>query len=139
MRKKKGAALPMAVALCSILLIVSMAVGTFLIESFTLNRSNDVNYNNRLYYETYAERFINGDDVSLFPNDRVNWKEYIGETSDIKALVAYRKSDNKMVFYTIYSFAGENPSCLAYQTDSFYIVEKEDGNYIGGIVKLVEE
>ena len=130
MRQKKGAALITAIALCTILLIISMAVGTFVIELSTVNKINDIKSTNRIYYDTYANRFVSGDDAASFPTDKVNWE--VKTNGNIKGLIARSKTEDKIVFYTIYDFTKHE--YLAYQYDEVYIKD----NKLGGILPLGE-
>ena len=52
MRKKKGAALPMAIILCMFMLIVSFAVSYLVVDNFTINRITEFDNNSELVFLT---------------------------------------------------------------------------------------
>lgn len=133
MTKRKGAGLPEAVMICSLLLIISLMVSSFIISVYTLNNASNISNNNRLLFQEYTTKFINGENVESFPNTKVNWEtKEKGDNPSVKALIAHDKNNNSIVFYTIYDFA--NSSYLAYQTSNIYI----ENNYLGGIIYLGE-
>lgn len=135
MRKKKGIALPSAIVLCSLLLIVSLGITGVVIEVAVINRVNNYHVSNNLYYEEYAERFAKGENPETFPADKVNWRSVASEeNTNIKALIAERNNrDGDLVFYTIYDF--ENNKYLAFQTSDFYFTYNDGYIYLGGIIK----
>lgn len=128
MRKKKGAALPTAIALCSILLIVTLGVTTAIFESVSAVRTNEYNISNHLYFEDNAQRFINNEDLD---ESRYDWVIKVKEDDNsIKALIAYTKGTDEIVFYCIYDF--DDHKYLAYQDHDIYIKD----NKLGGIIDL---
>lgn len=131
MRKKKGAALPTAIALCSILLIVTLGVTTAIFEAVSAARTNEYNISNHLYFENNAQRFINNKED--FDESRYDWVIKVkDDNNNIKALIAYTKGTDEIVFYCIYDF--EHYEYLAYQDHDIYIKD----NKLGGIIDLGE-
>ena len=128
MRKKKGAALPTAIALCSILLIVTLGVTTAILEMVSASRINEYNISNHLYFENNTQRFIKGETLD---ESKYDWVVKDGE-NNVKALIAYTKGTSDIVFYCIYDF-GTN-EYLAYQDSNIYIKD----NKLGGIIDLGE-
>lgn len=141
MRKRKGAALPSAVALCTFLLVVSFAVSYLVVETITIAKLAQMENQNELVFSTAHNEFVvsGGNlpaDTSIF-----HWEEYHDEGDDtIKALVGYVKADNEMKFYSIYDFT--NNKLLAYQTTKFYITSEIVGNkttyYLAGMIPYRE-
>ena len=135
MRKRKGFAFPMAFALCTFLLIVSLSAGTILLVSSV----NDI-YNHRkssndiIFIQTYNE-FVNENptttDTSFISDTNFNWKVYLKD-ENIKAIAAYSGSKT-LKFYSIYDF--EHDELIAYQTSSFYITKAGGYDYLGGLVR----
>ena len=120
MRKKKGAALPMAIILCMFMLIVSFAVSYLVVDNFTINRITEFDNNSELVFLTSHNEYIKNHDLNDITDDTHQYKDYEKpDNTNIKALVAYQKNDTKIVFYSIYDF--EHNELLAYQTSNFYI------------------
>ena len=131
MRKRKGAALPTAIIMCVFLLIISFSVSAFVVQAVSLNNVYRIKSNRNLIYLKSNQEFISGNPVS---DTTLKWEIYDGE-NNIKALAAYGRATDQMVFYSIYDF--DNNEQLAYQTSNFYITTVGDVNYLGGIVPIV--
>ena len=138
MKVKKGAALPGAVALCSILLIVSVAVAGTVVSIVGTNIARRNKNSNDLEFLNSHEQFVrsNGDQSAItgtkYTYRVYDYDEVVGK--DIKALVAYVKGTDTIKYYSIYDFThGET---LAYQTNNLYIYNDENYIYLGGLVKI---
>lgn len=132
MRKRRAAALPGAIAICTLLLIISLTVTTVIFSIVATNKIKAVNIDNNLYYLTYHNEFIdNNGDKSSFPTDKVNWETY--NDGDIKVLVAKSKITNSLLFYSVYDF--DQNKVLAYQTRDFYCPIIDGHYYYAGIVE----
>lgn len=138
MRKRKGAALPGAVILCTFLLIVSFTVSYIVIETISLSQYQKIVQSHNLIYQTAHNEFVKNN--GALPTDTTfNWEVYEKEEdTNVKALAAYHKASDELEFYSIYDF--EHDELLAYQTSSFYIttttVGEQTTKYLGGIVKV---
>lgn len=136
MKKRKGAALPTAVALCTFLLIITFVVTSLIVELSMLNRMT-VKENNleTLTNKAFNTFVANNGDISSFDDTTYTWKTYNGE-NDIKALVAYKNNSDSIVYYSIYDFT--NSKVLAYQTSVIYIKEVDGVRLLAGIVPIGE-
>ena len=135
MRLKKAAALPGAIIICTILLIMSVTVSSLVIQSNTNTIVSNANEEKYSVFADFFNKFTQTGDTSLIESDRYTCKVYDGE-NNIKALVA-RDAVETLVFYGIYDF--DNDDILAYQTSDFYITEVAGVSYLAGIVAMVEE
>ena len=137
MRTRKGAALPGAILVGLLLLGVSMAVGYLLVHASTISALEDVKSTREdIFVKTHQEFAQDVDhDFANITDTTFKWESYEGSTSDIGALAAYDKAGDSLKFYCIYDFS--IPKVLAYQTSSFYIEAREDGQYLAGLVKIV--
>lgn len=160
LRKKKGVALPGAIALASFLLIVSLAVSSIIIELITLNQIKTiVNENNMHFSEIYSEfrskdsgedriTKINNYVYSLNHMDDAKYRyfTFVDNPDDehYRSLVVYKLREDTILYYAIYDVKDENHKTIAYQTDSTKIykvlkhVSEQEGDryYLGGIIKL---
>lgn len=140
MRKRKGAALPGAIILCTFLLIVSFGVSYMVVETITLSQLSKIEDDNHLIFSKSYNEFVASD--GLLPSDTTfNWATYYNDGEPtVKALVASSKANNEMKFYTIYDFT--NNKTIAYQTDEFYITSEIVGNkttyYLAGLIPYRE-
>lgn len=138
MRKQKGFAIPTALALSSVLLVVSVAVTSIILETSIFNRSVTLDYNHLLEFASAHEVFVREESIEHIESTRYRYKMFDLEGTHISALVALKKSVDEIVFYSIYDF--QTGKTLAYQTDSFYMPihgdEEEAAYYLGGIVPL---
>ena len=130
MRKRKGAALPLAVILCSFLLIVSFMISAFVLDASSYNTVSSVRDNRLFIFNEANLRFIAGEEIT---DTLYSWEIYDGE-DNIKALAAYSNSDS-LAFASIYDF--NHGKQLLYQTSNFYITTVGEDQYLGGIVKIV--
>lgn len=131
MRKKKGVALPTAIALSVFMLLVSISVTTIVVVNNNENRIANIRSNYQLIFSKSFEEFIAQEDIS---DETFTWKQYVKEDNEyIVALAAYSKKD-ALMFYGIYDF--ENNETLAYQLGSFYITHVGGYDYLGGLVKV---
>ncbi len=138
MRKQKGFAIPTALALSSVLLVVSVAVTSIILETSIFNRSVTLDDNHLLEFASAHEVFVREESIEHIESTRYRYKMIDLEGTHISALVALKKSVDEIVFYSIYDF--QTGKTLAYQTDSFYMPirgdEEEAAYYLGGIVPL---
>ncbi len=136
MKLRKAAALPGAIMLCVLLLVMSVTVSTFVIRNATNTTVNNAYDQKLLTFANYFNKFKQTGDTSLITDTRYTLKIYDSE-NNIKALTASEKVNNELVFYCIYDFT--NDKTLAYQTSDFYIEEIAGVSYLAGIVPMVEE
>lgn len=144
MRKKKGVALPTAIALCSVLLIVSFAVTGAILGMVSLNKVERILVDNDLEFLKAHQKFVanNGPsdkDIAELLGD-VNFIPHVYEDGGVKSLVAWNKSESEIKYYSIVDFSNlDNVKILAYQTDHLYITEDESNWYVGGLIKIAKE
>lgn len=144
MRKKKGEALPTAIALCSVLLIVSFAVTGAILGMVSLNKVERILVDNDLEFLKAHQKFVanNGPsdkDIAELLGD-VNFIPHVYEDGGVKSLVAWNKSESEIKYYSIVDFSNlDNVKILAYQTDHLYITEDESNWYVGGLIKIAKE
>ena len=133
--KRRGAALPTAVALCSLLLLISFVVSSLIIEMAMLNKLTDVKSKSELLFNEAHNTFVSHEgDISTIVDNTYSWHTYNGE-DNVKALVAYKKDSDSIVFYSIYDF--DSGETLAYQTSVTYITKNSEGVLmLGGIVPM---
>ena len=136
MKLRKAAALPGAIIICTLLLIISITVTSLVMQSATNVLVGDSTEQKLSDFADYFNKFKETGDASLISSTRYDFKTYNGE-NQVKALVACEKSSETVVFYAIYDF--DSQDTLAYQTSDFYIEDKEGVNYLAGIVPMVEE
>lgn len=138
MRKRKGFAIPTALALSSVLLVVSIAVTSIILETSIFNRSVTLDDNHLLEFASAYEVFKREESVEHIESNRYRFRKFDLEGTRISALAALKKTVDEIVFYSIYDF--DTGKTLAYQTDSFYMPirgdEEEAAYYLGGIVPL---
>lgn len=149
MRKKKAAALPGAIALCSILLIISITVSGTIVTMVSENKINRM----KLDYET---EFLVAHEKFVADRGETDIGTLLGDTSfrprvytlaghpNIKSLVAWKKNIDEIKYYSIVNFDVDEDETykidvLAYQTTNLYIYEDEDNWYVGGIVPISKE
>lgn len=139
MKLRKAAALPGAIIICTLLLIISITVTSLVMQSATNVLVGDSTEQKLSDFADYFNKFKETGDASLISSTRYDFKTYNGE-NQVKALVACEKSSETVVFYAIYDFDSQHTQhTLAYQTSDFYIEDKEGVNYLAGIVPMVEE
>ncbi len=125
MRTKKGAVLPGAVMLCSLMLIVSVSVGFFVVQNALLNKTANVISNVELKLAKAHEQFVESDgDLSAITITNYTWEKYEkeGDTS-VKALIGLT-ANSSIRFFSVYDFT--NGEVLAYQTQKFSITIGEN-------------
>ncbi len=146
MRKRKGVALPTAIALCSVLLIVSFAVTGAILGMVSLNKVERILVDNDLEFLKAHQKFVanNGssdDEIAELLGD-VNFIPHVYEYGDgnVKSLVAWNKSKSEIKYYSIVDFSDlDNIKILAYQTDHLYVTEDESYWYVGGLIQIAKE
>ena len=128
MKLKRGAALPGAIILCLMMVLVSLAISTLFLNMTATNVLNRTNDEKSL---KYVESFNQFKQDWSKPEDsgNVTWK-VLEKDANVKALVAYEGSS--IAFYAIYD--NNEHKVLAYQASNIYIVD----NKLGGIVPLEE-
>ena len=130
MRKRKGAALPLAVILCAFLLIISLLISAFVLVASSYNVVNRVSNDHLIIFNECNLRFIKGEEIT---DTTYKWEIYDGE-DNIQALAAYSSNDT-LSFASIYDFTHHKQ--LLYQTSNIYVTKVGDDQYLGGIVKIV--
>lgn len=131
---RKGAALPGAIILCTLIIIVSLGLASVLLN---ISASNIVHKNETMLSLKYQEAFNNfKKDASDKPLDTssISWKIYEKDTN-IHALCAYQGED--LVFCGIYDHTEEE--VLTYQESNFYILSSEGASYWSTFTLVVEE
>ena len=136
MKLRKAAALPGAIIICMLLLVISVTVCAFVIRNATNTTINNMLDQRALDFADYFNKFKQTGDTSLITQTKYTLKVYDGE-NNVKALTAKEKATDSLLFYGIYDFTNEKT--LAYQTSSFYIEEIAGTSYLAGIVPMVEE
>lgn len=145
--RKKGAALPGAIALCSILLIVSITVSGTIVGLVSNNKINRMKADNEFEFLIAHEKFVNNGgssdkDITSLIGD-VNFRPHVYEKDDnsnIKSLVAWKKNVDEIKYYSIVDFTNLGDiKVLAYQTDKLYVYEDADYWYLGGLVKIAKD
>ena len=139
MRRRRGAALPAAVMLCSFLLIISFGVASLVITSVSINKVSSVQRAQRIAFLQSHEQYYEYMDIEYITDKSLVYKVYEKEDdADIKALVAYVTQDSTDPrFYAIYDFNDVNDKkVLAYQTSDLYITTVGGHQYVGGLVKI---
>ena len=133
MKKHQAFGVPTAIALCSLLLIVSLGVGTTVLSISAMSRVRTYQSSFEIIYRASTNEFIGGGEAGTVDNisdNTFNWAIYEGD-NHIRALVA--ESAQTVRFYAIYDFA--NLDLLAYQSSKLYITEDSSGHkLLGGLV-----
>lgn len=125
MKLKRGAALPGAIILCTLMILVSLALSTIFLDMSATNylhRNDDEK--SLIYAESFNKFKLDGSVPSN--TSRFTWKSYADE--NVKALVAYEGST--VAFYAIIY---RDTKVLAYQESNIYI---DAENKLGGIVPI---
>ena len=135
MKRRDGFGIPTAIAMCTVLLIVSMGVSSILIVSSALNKVTYVQSDYEITYKVSTNEFIAaGDTVTVDDISDTNFDWAIYSEGQVKALVA--ESADTVRFYAIYDF--EHDDLLAYQSSNFYVTTDGEGNkWLGGLVKYM--
>lgn len=133
MRKKRGAALPGAILLSSMVVLVSMGLALVLLETASYNNITVIENSK---YNYFSENFNKFKVDSTLPenNENFTWKIY-EKDADVKALVARSKQGNVITFCGVYDF--NQDLVLAYQIDNVYIKVEGGTSYLAGIVPMV--
>ena len=137
MKKRRGVALPTAIALCSMMLIVSITVGGILVAINATNIANSKIEANELEFLKSHEEFVNSSgDVTAVTSTKYDYRSFEAtiEGNDLKALVAYNKNSDTMRYYSIYDFTHDK--VIAYQTSHLYVPMDVNFYYIGGIIPV---
>lgn len=136
MRKRKGLALPGAVALCSFLIVMSFAVSIIVLQTFSNNKINNIYREQKiLFAQSHAQFFESKGDKSAITDKSLTYRVYSGE-DDIKALCAFVGTRNELRYYAIYDFTVDNEKVLVYQTSNLYLKDIDGISYLGGLVPL---
>jgi len=134
---RRGAALPGAIILCSLIVVVSIGLSTVFIS---LTASNFVSKTKNANSLSFAQAFNNfkDNDGAVPESSRYTWKVYetTKDGDTYKALCA-KDSNNNLIFYGIYNFTDHET--IAYQESNFYITNEGGTDYLAGIVPMVEE
>ena len=137
MRKQKGIALPGAIALSSIMLIVSVTVAAVVIAVIGVANARTKTLENDLDFLTAHELFVKGTfDPETYNDGKYKYEvyPYTKGGTEYKALVAKNKVSGEIRYYSVYDFT--HRKVMAYQTTNLYITEDEDNMYLGGIVPV---
>ena len=133
MRMKKGAALPGAIMLCFMLIIVSYAVGASILQMVANNKVQQFHTEQKEIFDQSYKEFLLNFDKSDITDEVYTWKskEETIEAIDYVALAAYRSDD--VVFYAIYDKTNEKT--VAYQTSNPYI---DSNGKLAGLIAIGE-
>ncbi len=134
MKKHRGIGVPTAIALCTILLIISLGVGSSIVMGAAMNRVANVRADNQVVFRSSTNEFIEagfGVTVDEISDTTFTWEIYPG-TGSQKALVAV--SASKIRFYAVYDYAASD--LLAYQSSNLYYTVNAESHYVlGGLVE----
>ena len=120
------------------MLVVSFTVAFIVTDNYTINRIAEFDHDSELIFLTSHNEYIVNHNLANITDDTYRYEDYDNPNNiNIKALVAYHKINNQIVFYSIYDF--EHEKVLAYQTSNFYITTVAGIDYVGGIIPLVED
>ena len=134
MKIRKGAALPGAIMLCSLLLVVSFSVAYLVVYNATIGRVDSVKSSFRLEFHEAFEKYKAGTAVGDLHSDNLVYSTIVD--ADVKALIG-RNKGGAMQAYGIYDFAHDK--VLAYQDADFYISVVDGHSYLGGILDMEGE
>ena len=132
MRKRKGAALPGAIMICTFLLVVTFGVAFLVVHSATQRQVASVESSYRLEFENAYRYFLtHSEDMSGFESKTFNYSTL--KEGHVKAVLAKNKAGS-LRFYAIRDF--DTKKTLAYQTSDFYISVKDGKSYLGGMLLM---
>ena len=134
MRKQKGAALPGAVMLCVLLLVVSFSVAYLVVYNATIGKVDSVKSSYRIEFAEAFEKYKVGTAVGDIHSDNLVYSTI--SDGDTKALIG-RNKGGIMQAYGIYDFAHDK--LLAYQDADFYITVRDGHSYLGGVLDMEGE
>ena len=134
MRKRKGAALPGAVMLGSLLLVVSFSVAYLVVYHSTVGRVESLKSSLRVEFLSNFEKFKKRTEVGDLSGDKLVYTSLA--EGEVKALIG-RNKGGVMQAYGIYDF--DTNKVLAYQDSDFYIAVIDGHSYLGGILDMEGE
>lgn len=134
MRKRKGAALPGAVMLGSLLLVVSFSVAYLVVYHSTVGMVASLKSSLRVEFLSNFEKFKEGTAVGDLSGDKLVYTSLAD--GEVKALIG-RNKGGLMQAYGIYDF--DTNKVLAYQDSDFYIAVIDGHSYLGGILDMEGE
>ena len=133
MRKRKGAALPGAIMLCTLLMAVTFGVAFLVVNAATTSRVESIESAYRLEFESAYHYFREHEDIVGFESQTFVYS--VLESENTKGVLAKNKAGS-LCFYAIIDFTTKKT--LAYQTSDFYISVKDGESYLGGILPMTE-
>lgn len=134
MRKRKGAALPGAIMLCTLLMAVTFGVAFLVVNAATTSRVESIESAYRLEFES-AYRYFLKHDGSIAGFESQTFVYSVLESGNTKGVLAKNKAGS-LCFYAILEFPSK--TTLAYQTTDFYISVKDGKSYLGGLLLMTE-
>jgi|GEM_PF-3451094 len=134
MRKAKGAALPGAVLLGSLLLIVTFSVSYLVVYHATIGRIGSLKSTQRVEFAEAFEKYKARTSVGEIISENLVYTSL--SDGDIGALIG-RNKGGFMQAYAIYDFSLD--ALLAYQESDFYIEVRDGHSYLGGILDMEGE
>ena len=134
MRKRKGAALPGAIMLCSLLLVVSFSVSYLIVYHSTIGKIGSMESALRVEFLESFEKYKAGTSVGDLRSETLVYTSLLD--GDIGALIG-RNKGGFMKAYGIYDF--NTHEVLAYQDANFYIEVRDGHSYLGGILDMEGE
>lgn len=133
MRKKKGAALPGAIMLCTLLMAVTFGVAFLVVNAATTSRVESIESAYRLEFESAYHYFLEHKNIAGFESQTFVYSTL--ESGNTKSVLAKNKAGS-LCFYAIVDF--DSGATLAYQTSDFYISVKDGKSYLGGLLLMTE-
>lgn len=128
MKLRKGAALPGAIMLCFMLLIISYAVGASILQMVANNKLEAFKTEQKEVFASSYKQFLASFNTENITDTKYQWESEL--TENYAGLAAYSKNSDDLYFYAIYDITNEKT--IAYQTSNFY---KVDGK-LGGILSI---
>lgn len=133
MRKRKGAALPGAIMLCTLLMAVTFGVAFLVVNAATTSRVESIESAYRLEFESAYHYFRKHESIDGFESQTFVYSTL--ESGNMKGVLAKNKAGS-LCFYAIIDF--DSGTTLAYQTSDFYISVKDGKSYLGGLLLMTE-
>lgn len=128
MKLRKGAALPGAIMLCFMLLIISYAVGASILQMVANSKIEAFKTEQKEVFATSYKEFLVSFNTENITDTKYQWESNL--TANYAGVAAYSKNSDELYFYAIYDKT--NSKTIAYQTSNFYI----DDGLLGGLLSI---
>ena len=136
MRKRKGAALPGAIMLCTLLMAVTFGVAFLVVNAATTSRVESIESAYRLEFESAYHYFLKNKNIDGFESQTFVYSTIDSLESENTMGVLAKNKAGSLCFYAIIDF--DSGATLAYQTSDFYISVKDGKSYLGGLLLMTE-